>query len=150
MGAPSFSHVASYDNDFKIPMMVLTPRLPWVWVPPYFFKEILEWYDVVPIQLSPNSYKLAITLYILYHDEGLIPPSLEEFSYFFEIKKSVKGYFFLVVQHKHNSLGFSEGKTSNLKNWKEPFFYVWNVERVRATFNIDPGKDASSPFPWVF
>lgn len=107
MGPPSLMqpHIFNYDDNFKIGRLVAlgvgAPLHP-------YFKAILEWYDIALIQLSQNSYKLGIAMYILYHDERLTPPFMEEFSFFFSIIKSAKGYFFLVVQHKHNNLGFFE------------------------------------------
>ena len=141
------SHVFNYGGDFKIPRMVLSPKLVSLGVGaplhPYF-RAIIEWFDVAPIQLSPNSYKLAVALFILYHEAGFGAPSMEELSYFFSIRKTSKGYFFLVVNKKHNKKGFSDGRISHIKQWKESFFYVWDVERVKVTFNCEPSKDASS------
>lgn len=38
-----------------------------------------------------------------------------------------------------------EGKVSNLRHWKKLFFYVWDVDRIRIIFNIDPSKGVPSP-----
>lgn len=95
-----------------------------------YYKDINEWYSVAPIQLFPNRNKLAAALFILYHDKGFGSPSLEELSYFFSLRKSDMGYFFLVIHKKHNNLGFLEGRISHLKQWKGPFFYVWDIEKV--------------------
>ncbi|KAK1403105.1 hypothetical protein POM88_002710 [Heracleum sosnowskyi] len=134
-------HIFKWPEPFKTPRMVTSPKLMALGVGaplhPYL-KSILQWYDIAPIQLSPNYYKLALALFILYNDEGIsTPPTMEEFSYFFAIRKSSKGYFFLTPQHKHNRIGFSNGKVSHEKNWKEPFFYLWNVERIRVVFNCN-------------
>ena len=129
-------------GNYRIPRLVLTPRHVSLGVgaPIHeYFEVICEWFDVAPIQLSPNSYKLAAGLYILYRDEGYGAPSMEELSYFFRLTRSSLGYFFLVVRKQHNNKGFSEGRASHIKKWKEPFFYVYDVKRVRTQFNISPG-----------
>ena len=129
-------------GNYRIPRLVLTPRHVSLGVgaPLHeYFEAICEWFDVAPIQLSPNSYKLAAGLYILYKDEGYGAPSMEELSYFFRLTRSSLGYFFLVVRKQHNNKGFSEGRASHIKKWKEPFFYVYDVKRVRTQFNISPG-----------
>ena len=109
-----------------------------------YFEQICEWFDIAPIQLSPNSYKLTAGLYILYKGEGYGAPSMEELSYFFRLTRSSLGYFFLVVRKQHNNRGFSEGRVSHIKKWKEPFFYVYNTKRVRTQFNISPGENIAS------
>lgn len=140
-------HRFDYGPDFKIPRSVLTLKhlALGVGAPLHpYYRDIVEWYDVAPIQLSPNSYKLAAALFILYHDKNFGAPTMEELNYFFSLRKSDMGYYFLVVHKKHNNLGFSEGRISHLKQWKESFFYVWDVERVKITFNLNPSKDVSS------
>ena len=105
-----------------------------------YFRSIIEWFDIAPIQLSPNGWKLAIALYMLYQDHNNRAPTMEELSYFFRLGASSLGYYYLVVWKTHNSTGWSEGKTSNEKKWKEPFFYTRPDERVRTQFNTTPSK----------
>ncbi|GES85396.1 uncharacterized protein LOC108223109 [Rhizophagus clarus] len=124
-----------------IPRTVLTPRRvsSGVGAPLHnYFEKICKWFDIAPIQLSPNSYKLAAGLFILYKGEGYDEPSMEELSYFFRLTRSAPGYFFLVIRHQHRLKGFSEGRVSHVKKWKEPFFYVYNTKSVRTQFNISP------------
>lgn len=82
-------HVFNYGGNFRIPRMVLSPKLVALGVGaplhPYL-RQVLEWYDLAPIQLSPNSYKLILALYILYRDLGFDAPSMPEVSYFFSIR----------------------------------------------------------------
>lgn len=62
-------HFFDYNPRLRIPRMVLTPKLVKLGIGfslhPYF-RSILEWFDIAPIQLSPNNWKLAIALYMLY------------------------------------------------------------------------------------
>ena len=137
-------HIFDYNPRLRIPRMVLTPKLVRLGIGfplhPYF-RSILEWFDIAPIQLSPNSWKLAIALYMLYQDHNQRAPTMMDLSYFFRLGASSVGYFYLVVRRSHNSTGWSEGKTSNEKKWKEPFFYLWpEYDRVRTQFNLTPSK----------
>ena len=68
-------------RDFTPPRIVLTLHLVKLGVGaplhPYF-RPISEWFDIAPIQLSPNSFRLAIALYIMYVNKGFPPPSMED------------------------------------------------------------------------
>lgn len=116
MGRPPhmmIPHIFNYEGNFRTPKMVLTPKLVALGVgtPHYmhpYFKNIIKWYNVAPIQLSPNNYKLAIAVLILYRDKGHGFPTMEEFNYFFSLKKCSEGYFFLVMNKKYNKKGFLE------------------------------------------
>lgn len=70
-------HLFNYDLEFRIPRVVLSPKLVALGVsaPLHpFFKDICEWFDIAPIQLSPNNYKMAIALCMMY--VSLDSPSL--------------------------------------------------------------------------
>lgn len=81
---------------------------------------MIEWYDVAPLQLSPNNYKLILVLFFLYHDLEFPAPTMEEISFFYSLRKSDHGYYYLVVNKQHNKMGFSDGRITHVKNWKEP------------------------------
>lgn len=118
-------------GNHKIPRTVLTPRHVSLGVgaPLHgYFEKICKLFDVAPIQLSPNSYRLATGLFILYKDEGFDEPSMEDLSYFFRLTKSSLGYYFLAVRNQHKNKGFSEGRASHVKKWKEPFFLCLQYE----------------------
>ena len=137
-------HIFSIGN-FSTPRIVLTPHLIKLGVGaplhPYF-KEILEWFDIAPIQLSPNSYRLAIALYIMYVSEGFPPPSMNELSHFVSLRKVVReaGYFYFAVCKSYNIKGFNQGRISHVKNWKGSYFYVFSTDRARTQFNNAPSK----------
>ena len=65
---------------------------------------------------------------------------MKEFSFFFSIRKSILGYHFFVVNKWLNNKGFNEGKISHERDWKEPFFYIYDVKRSRVRFNLEPSK----------
>ena len=105
--------------------------------------------------LSPNSYRLAIAIYIMYFSEGFPPPSMEELSHFLSLRKVAKelGYFYFAMCKSYNNKGFNQGRISHVKNWKDPYFYVFNTDRVRTQFNINPSKTRLTlynPFSFSF
>lgn len=138
-------HFFNYEKNFRIPRMVTSPKLVSLGVGaplhPYL-REMIELYDLAPLQLSPNSYKLVLTLFILYMDLNFPQPPMDEVSYFFSHQKSDHGYYYLVVNKQHNKKGFSSGKVSHEKGWKENFFYLYDVPRIRIQFNTEPSKGA--------
>lgn len=135
-------HIFNYGAEFRIPRMVLTPKLVALGVGaplhPYF-RAISDWYEIAPIQLSPNGYKMAIALHMMYTSCGFDPPTMQDLSYFFSLRQSGLGWYYLVVWRSHNKRDLSEGKTSHVKRWKEPFFYVYDTARARLRFNMTPG-----------
>lgn len=89
-----------------------------------YYRSLLEFFDIAPMQLSPNSYRLAAALLILYTYLGFDPPTMIELSYFFNLGASNIGYYYLVVWKPLFGKVFSEGRISNTKGWKEPFLYL--------------------------
>lgn len=128
-------------EHLRILRMVLSPKLLSLGVgAPFlhpYIKKILRWYDIAPIQLSPNSFKLAWALFIMYHYLHLGAPSI---SFFYSIRKSNPGYYYFVASKQHNNKCFSEGRISHERYWKEPYIYLYDVERVRVRFNTNPSK----------
>lgn len=135
-------------GQFRIPRMVTNPILISLGVGaplhPYL-RAVIEHFDVAPLQLSPNSYKLVLALLILYHEKGFPAPTMDEVSYFFGIRRSDHGYFYPEVNRRHTQKGFGEGKVNHLKGWKEPYCYLHDVPRIRVRFNNLPRKRAYSP-----
>lgn len=131
-------------KEYRVPRMVTSARLVELGVgaPLHpFFKEILEWFDLAPLQLSPNSYKLVIGMYMLYKELGYEAPTMPEVSYVFSLRSCGKGYYFLVIHPRHKK-SFSEGKISHDKRWMDSYFYLYDVERIRTQFNAKSRKDA--------
>ena len=143
--------------DFWTPRIVLTPHLVKLGVDaplhPHF-RAISEWFDIAPIQLPPNSYRLAIAMYIMYVNKGFPPPSMEELSHFLSLRKLSRkaDYFYFAVFKSYNDKGFNHGRINNVKNWKDSYFYVFNIDRARTQFNDVPSKACCplTPFPFFF
>lgn len=109
--------------DFKgllCPRMVLTNKLvelglgrpihPWL-------VSLVNRYGVAPIQIGPNSWRLAIGIYMMYHRPGHPEPSMLEVGHFLYFKKSGKdyGFFYIALHPSHHQKGFSIGNPSNMK-----------------------------------
>lgn len=68
--------------EFSVPDVVISTSFfkVGVYVPFHpFIRDVHEFYDLAPLQLTPNSYRLAINTYILYastHTSPLIGPEL--------------------------------------------------------------------------
>ena len=105
-----------------------------------FLIEIFEYHRIAPIQLSPNSYRLAIGLYMMYINKGYEPPTMEELSYFVSLRQSGgdTGFYYYTIFTSHGKTGLSAGNPSNMKHWKKDFFYLYDVPRVRTKFNLNP------------
>lgn len=89
------------------PRMMLTPQLVELGLgsPMHpFLQQLIDFYKIAPIQLSPNSYRLAIRIYMMYLNKGYPPPTIEEISFFVDIRKSGKdlGFFYFALWPQHN------------------------------------------------
>ena len=121
------AHIFSILGTFTIPRIVLTPLLIKLGVgaPLHpFFRAISEWFDIAPIQLSPNSYRLAIAIYIMYINEGYAPPTMEELSHFLSLRKVAKetGYFYFAICKSYNNNGIQPRRISNVKELEGSIF----------------------------
>ena len=130
-----------------IPRMVVTNRLLELGFgnPMHpFLIEIFEFHKIAPIQLSPNSYRLAIGIYMMYVNKGYEPPTMEELSYFVSLRQSGGdvGFYYYTVFSTLGRTGLSAGNPSNMKFWKKDFFYLYEVPRVRTKFNLHPCKSS--------
>lgn len=47
-----------------------------------FLREIMNYYQIAAIQLSPNSYRMIIGLDIMYRKKVFPPPNMTEISHF--------------------------------------------------------------------
>lgn len=77
-------------TTLHIPCGVGVPMHPWL-------KKIYGWYKIFPIQLSLNSYRMAIGLYIFYVEHEFGKPTMLDLSYFYSIQASISDYFYLVA-----------------------------------------------------
>ena len=104
-----------------------------------FLREVLEFYGLAPFQLTPNSYRLAISTYILYSSLFTTPLSAPELGYFFRLKDTGKGSgcFYLTAWPGHQGQCVKSVK-QNFDQWQEQFLYCFDCPSVRFEFNCRP------------
>lgn len=105
------------DTRLPTPRMVLTNKLVELGFgsPVYpFLREIVDYYQIAPIQLSPNSYRMIIGLY------------MTEISHFVGLRRSGNdlGFYEVTLYPSHNKKGFSVGNPSNMK-FGNPVIFIY-------------------------
>ena len=111
-----------------------------------FLQDVCEAYHLAPIQINPNSYRSMIALYIIYYQQGFPFLDANTLGYFLQLKKSTKrdfGYVYFSVWPEFNGKNLVFGTPSNAGSWKEPFFYIHDVPRMKTSFNYNPGSEAN-------
>ena len=63
----------------------------------HFIEQVLEFFDIVPFQLSPNSYRLIVAFYIAFSELCKTTPIIGHFAFIFEVKALAKhpGFWYL-------------------------------------------------------
>ncbi|XP_063939024.1 uncharacterized protein LOC135148312 isoform X2 [Daucus carota subsp. sativus] len=137
-------HRFNFDG-LPCPRMVVTNKLAELgfgWPMHPWLLKLANHYDVAPIQVGPNSWRLAIGIYIVYRRLGFPEPSMLEMDHFLSLRKTGDdyGFFYLTLHPCHHKKGFSVGNPSNMKFWKPDYFYFYDIPRQRVSFNLDPYK----------
>ena len=67
---------------------------------------------------------------------------MEDLSHFLSLRKVTReaGLFLFRCLQILQQQRFQPGRISNVKNWKESYFYVFNTDRARTQFNAVPSK----------
>ncbi|KAM6579736.1 hypothetical protein CsatA_003510 [Cannabis sativa] len=108
-----------------------------------FVAAILRRYDVSPFQLTPNSYRTVLAFYAMYMEYAHRAPSVEEFSYFYDIKSvGLHNGFFCFSKWATSKINGIEGMVSNMGDWKSKWFYIFKVPGIRTDFNRRPNRPA--------
>ncbi|KAM6567287.1 hypothetical protein CsatA_026415 [Cannabis sativa] len=108
-----------------------------------FVAAILRRYDVSPFQLTPNSYRTVLAFYAMYMEYAHRAPSVEEFSYFYDIKSvGLHNGFYCFSKWATSEINGVEGMVSNMGDWKSKWFYVFKVPGIRTDFNRRPNRPA--------
>ena len=130
------------ENGGRIPRMVLSANSLKIGVasPLHpFLQVVCEAYYLDPIQINPNSYRSMIALYIIYYKQGFPFLDANTPGYFLQLKKSRKKdfrYVYFSVWPEFNGKNLVFGTPSNEGSWKEPFFYIHDVPRVKPLLII--------------
>ena len=100
---------AAFDNGLRFP---LHP----------FIKNVLQFFNVCPSQLSPNFWGVLVGLLVLFRDKGLGVPSIALLLDFFSVKEAVEGFLY-ISKRSSASLIISDLPSSH-KHWKERYFFI--------------------------
>ena len=86
-----------------------------------FIEQVLEFFDIVPFQLSPNSYRLIVVFYITFSELCKIAPIVGHFVFIFGLKALVKhsGFWYLTGQTAAAGI---LGLPIIVGQWKNDFF----------------------------
>ena len=93
-----------------------------VFLPFYpFIEQVLEFFDIVPFQLSPNSYRLIVAFYIAFLELCQTAPTVGHFAFIFGLKALAKHFGFW-----YQTGGAAAGilrLPSNMGQWKNDYFF---------------------------
>lgn len=114
-------HLLNYGKIFNTPRIVFS----FVWssfalAHLFIISSSLSWicFDLAPFQLSPNSWKLALALFVSYgrHDPGAL--TMESFSCFLSLHRGVRCFYYFVTRTILKLTGFSDRRVSHDKTLK--------------------------------
>ena len=108
-----------------------------------FILEVMDFYEVSPMQLTPNSYRMAVCLYILYDIHHGVRMSAWELGWFFQLKLTGRtpGFFYLTAWNTHHKKGI-KGNRQSMSDWQKLFLYCYDCPVYRKDFNLSPSKPA--------
>ena len=94
-----------------------------VFLPLHFFiDQVLKFFDIVPFQLSPNSYRLIVAFYIALSELCKTAPSIRHFAFIFGHKALAKHVRFWYLIGRGDATGII-GLPNNVGQWKTDFFF---------------------------
>lgn len=111
----SFMRMHAFDiTGLPTPRMVLTNKLVELGFgsPMHdFLHQIIEYYGNTPVQLSPNCYRAAIGLYMMFRNQEFDIPTMPEVSHFLSLRRCGNdiGFYYLAFWVTHNKKGFAIG-----------------------------------------
>ena len=87
-----------------------------------FIKRVLQHFNVLPSQLSPNFWDILIGLLVFFRDKGFGVPSIAMFLDLFSVKEAAEGFLYL-SKCANAPLIISDLQSSH-RLWKERYFFV--------------------------
>ena len=87
-----------------------------------FVVQVLNYFDIVPFQLPPNSHRLIVAFYIVFSEYCSVAPSVVYFAFIYELKALAKHVEFWYLTSQGDSVGI-EGLLNNTGLWKYNFFF---------------------------
>lgn len=87
-----------------------------------FFIEMLKFYDIAPMQLTPNSFRVAACMYILYDQTFSVALTARELGYFYQLKDVGRkvGVFYLTAWNNRQGRCI-KGNKKGMYDWLEQF-----------------------------
>lgn len=106
-----------------------------------FIHDILRLYDLAPLQMTPNAYRMAMCMYILYNQEFDKKMSARELGFFYQLKQTSKdsGFFYLAAWNVHEGQCI-RGSRKGMTDWLPQFLYCYDCPSYRTSFNKSPSK----------
>lgn len=115
-----------------------------------FFHDILEYYELDPLQLTPNSFRVVSCMYVLYDQTFYVPLSARELRYFYQLKdvRRKAGIFYLTTWNNRQDQ-CAKGNKRGIYDLQEMFLYSYDCDEIRKGFNMTPRKDLSLTYFFV-
>ena len=94
-----------------------------------FFVEVLQYFGLTVFQIMPNGWTHMIRLFGLFAEQGLGPPTTEEFAWFYSLKsnKNDEGFYYFSKRPAKGLQAVMKIK-DNMGAWKESYFYTHEVQ----------------------
>ena len=72
-----------------------------------FLAQLLDYFDIVPFQLPPNSHHFIVTSYIIFSEYCGVAPSVVQFIYIYGLKAIAKHVGFWYLTYRSNFAGIT-------------------------------------------
>ena len=94
-----------------------------------FFLEVLWYFSLTVFQIMPNGWAHMIGLFSLFVEQGMGPPTAEEFAWFYLVKsnKNDEGFYYF-SKRPAKGLQVVVRIRDNLGSWKKPYFFTPEVQ----------------------
>ena len=87
-----------------------------------FIDQVFQFFDIIPFQLTLNSYSIIVAFFIAFSKAFGVEPSLGHFSYVFGIKVVAKHAGFSYLTSRGDVVRI-KGLPNNVAQWKNNFFF---------------------------
>ncbi|KAK1365185.1 hypothetical protein POM88_040746 [Heracleum sosnowskyi] len=104
-----------------------------------FINDIITYYDISPLQMTPNAYRMAMCMYVLYDQQFEKKMSTRELGFFYQLKQTGKnsGFFYLSAWNVHDGQCI-KGNRKGMTDWLPQFLYCYDCPIYRTEFNRNP------------
>lgn len=103
-----------------------------------YFRAVVDYFDICPFQLTPNSYRVLSALYVLYYFKRWGVPSPHEINYLFDLKSNPKqnntGFFYFTHQESHRTFLTDVTHVSNVGKYYQEYFVTSQMNATNMNF----------------